>query len=310
MKKNFKGFVISTVIVLLGLFLIDIVIGFSGRAIISKLNEKRYLGQAALMNYNINKATADILIIGGSTATSHYRPDIIRDSINAYLKTNYTAFNAGAYEQRPPYYYSVLKSAVERYVPRIVIVDIQPNQLGEPPLERSLAPLRPYYDVNPNIKEVLDENESFKNKVLLNFNFYKFNREIIRLALSFKSPGVSDGFDPHHKIVKKFDLTPCADTNSVNPVLAKEFLKMIEIAKNNEIKLFVVMSPRLTYTDKNSNSYKEIIRLCDDNLIPVLDYTTNGDFLRGEYFNDYYHMNVDGATLFTKNVIGVIKNSL
>ena len=101
MKKNFLGFTVAVAIVIFGVAVIDVCVGATCRKVVHKLNEKNYAGQVALLNYNLNAVTADIVIIGSSTATCHYNPQIFSDSISKHLGSKYTAFNAGAYTQEP-----------------------------------------------------------------------------------------------------------------------------------------------------------------------------------------------------------------
>ena len=302
-----KQFIIKGLIVIVGIVIIDFFVGLIGEKLIVRLCQKNYNGVTALLGYNIQSATADIVVLGSSTATCHYIPRILSDSLSVCFGEHLTAFNAGAYYQQPSYSYCVLKSMIQRRKPRIVIVDIQPQQLGGAPLVEALKPLRPYYRANNNVREVLDENESTYDKLLLNVNMFRFNTEIIKIITSFGKSVGADGYDPRYGVVDRFEIIPKYDKNEINPIVDKEFRELVKIAQDNEILLFVSMSPRLVYTDKNSKSYQEIIGICDAAGVPVFDFTTEDFFQNGKYFDGLVHLNNTGAEMLTFEVVKSIK---
>ena len=214
-----KRFIIKGLIVLIGVIIIDLSVGLLGKSIVVNVARENHSGQAALLGYNLQTAIADILVIGGSTASCHFIPTILSDSLSLYTGERLTAFNAGAYFQQPSYSYCVLKSIIERKIPQYVIVDIQPQQLGGRTVVAALKPLRPYYTVNKNVKEILDENETWTNRILLNINMFRFNTEIIKIAASFRNPIGADGFDPKEGFVDSFVIDYEKDENELNNVV-------------------------------------------------------------------------------------------
>ena len=305
-----KNLITKVLIVIIGFLIVDFAVGFWGSIVIERLNQKNYSGQAALLGYNLQKATADVVVIGGSTASCHLIPTILSDSLSSFVGDSLSAFNAGAYYQQPSYSYCELKSILERKKPKYVFVEIQPQQLGGETVVEALKPLRPYYAINKNVREILDDNESWSNKVLLNLNMFRFNTEFFKLISSFRNPVGADGFDPKEGRVGSFVIKPEKDNNDLNEVVTKEFEEMLNIANNNSIQLFVLMSPRLVYTDKESLSYKKIVELCSSYKVPLFDLTTDAEFVKGELFCDNLHLNPQGAELFTKRVCSMVKHYL
>ena len=305
-----KSFILKCLIVVAGIAAVDIAVGSLGKYVIKELNKKNYSGQAALLGYNLEGLKTDILIVGSSTASCHYIPSILRDSINVLLNTTYNAFNAGVYYQQPPYSYCVLKSIMERKVPSIVILDVQPQSLGEDVNPAGLKPLRPYYSINNNVKEILDYNESFYNRICLKSGLFRFNTEIVKLIASFRNPVGDDGFFPKEGELDHYDMEHESDTNELNPVFVSEFERTLEMANDNDIQLFVVLSPRLSYPDKNSKSYNKIYELCEKHKIEVLDYTSNDDLLNCHLFCDKIHLNPTGADMLTRQLFNDMKYSL
>ena len=305
-----RKFVFKLIIVLAGIFIIDILVGLVGVQIIKKLNEKNYTGEAALFGYKLEAVKTDILILGSSTACCHYIPSILKDSINACLHKDFDAFNAGATFQQPNYSYCVLKSVLSRKVPSIVILDIQPQQLGEKAKPAALHFLHPYYSINPNVKEVLEAHESFDNKICLKSAMYRFNVEIFKLIMSFGNSVGTDGFMPKKGKIEQYAFFQDKDSNKLNEVMADEFEETLSMAKEHNIKLFVSLSPRLYYPDRDSESFKKIVELCDKYTIPILDFTKDDDFQKGDLFFDTGHLNYEGAELLTNKTFQKIKEEL
>ena len=307
-----KSFFLKCLIVLSGIVAVDLAVGTLGEFVIKELNKKKYSGQAALFGYNLQGVNADVVILGSSTASCHYIPSILRDSINAYLRTNYSAFNAGAYYQQSSYPYCVLKGMIERNdTPRIVILDIQPQQLGETINEAALKPMRPYYGTNHNIKEVLNSSESFWNRIFLNSGMFRFNTEILKLVTSFRNPFGADGFDPKEGKMGDFIIIETLrDTNELNTLFVSEFDSTLKMATDNDIEMYVIMSPRLSYVDKNSKSYKKIKEICGKYNVCLFDLSSDADFQKGEYFSDGLHLNPEGAKRLTIKTFELIKKSI
>lgn len=306
-----KSFLLKCLIVLAGLAVVDKTVGFFGKYILSELNKKDYSGQTALFGYNLQGAHADIVVLGSSTASCHYIPRLLSDSISVYLSKPLTAFNAGAYFQQSSYPYCVLKGMIERNEkPQIVILDIQPQQLGESVNEAALKPMRPYYNINNNVKEVLDASESFWNQVCLNSDMFRFNTEIVKILPSFRNPVGADGFDPKEGSVDSFIIEPEQDTSELNTLFVSEFDSTLKMAVDNNIKVYVIMSPRLSYVDTDSKSFRKIGEICNKYKACFIDLSSDVAFQKGELFCDNIHLNPEGARRLTNKTIEVIKNSL
>lgn len=305
-----KSFLLKCLIVLTGIVAADFAVGILGKFVINELNKKNYSGQAALFGYNLQGTKADVVILGSSTASCHFVPSMLRDSINAYLGTNYSAFNAGAYYQQSSYPYCVLKGMIERSdTPRIVILDIQPQQLGEPINEAALKPMRPYYGINRNIKEVLDSSESFWNRIFLNSGMFRFNTEIVKLVSSFRNPVGADGFEPKEGKVDEFVMEAQRDTNQLNTYFVSEFDNTLKMIIDNNIEAYVLMSPRLSYVDTDSKSYRKIKQICEKYNVCLFDLSSDADFQKGELFCDWLHLNPEGAKRLTIETFELFKNT-
>lgn len=299
---SMKRFLISIIIVIASLVIIDIAIGVVFNHVIKLASKNNYAGLTAIGNYNLNTASADIVIIGSSTASCHYDPQVFKDSLSQFVGDGASVINAGFHYQQIPYSYCLLKSIVERKIPKIAIVDIQPQNLGEDVSDEALKVLRPYYSVNKNVKEILDENESWANKLLMRSNMFRLNTEFLKILLSFTKPTGFNGFEKKDGMVDTYSLDVKSDIHPINSEFAREFEAMISLAKEMGISLFICMSPRLSYTDKESESYRMINTICEKYQVPFFDYSDDSDFLKPELFFDPVHMNTTGADLLSKKV--------
>lgn len=308
MKKSSTKILICFITILLCLYCFDCILGYVMRYISQRNLEKEHCG----LNYCLNAATADIIILGSSSARANYIPQLIGDSINSRLGTKYSVYNTGNTYQDFPYFYCEMKSLMDRKIPKIVILDLQPWTLSGPTNMSALKFMRPYYNTNSHVKEVLDDNETFLHKVLMNFEMYKYNEEFFDLLSSYLYPTTKYpmGFWALDGEEKDYEILPENDNREVNPLSKQEFEKTIQIAQNNNVKLFVSISPYLRYIDRNSPAYKEIVNMCKKYNIPFFDYSNDLELVKGELFHDTMHLNKKGATILTKKVSSELLKSL
>ena len=319
MKKSIALFFVYAAIVLACLVVMDICVGFLFRKVVNKLDEKVHDSQSALASYNVNTLVSDIVVIGSSTATCHFAPAILADSINMYLGTDWTAFNGGTRYQQPSYSYCMMKCLVDRTAPNIAIVDIQPQQLSGKANYTALKCLHPFYGMNDNVKEILDDNETFWERIWLKSSMFQFNSQFINLFSAFLRGSNADGFDPKNgtmseseyaKLMKPDDEDDEREEEVLNQVLVREFDSMMRIANDNDVRLFIVMSPRLYKVDRNSLSYRKIVELCKKHDVPLLDFSDDEQLCRRELFYDGIHMNEEGALLLTRKTCECIRGCL
>ncbi len=304
MKNGYIKVLVNVAILLAILVAMDVTMGWAGEKYMRWLNKKPRNGDAALVNYSLNAAVPDVAILGSSTAICHYDPDIIHDSLWAWQKKDYSVFNMGISNQRLTYDYYGLKCLLDRTTPSIVIADVWATYIGNDP-SLSFYAFMPYANINPNIKEMLKSHNQLT--FMTKSNLYCFNTEIIKLALSaFKSSGENVYLKSKVEIKEVIKQTE-KDTTSLLPLSIEEFDAMIALAKDRDVKLFVVMSPTLRSSDTTSLSYRYIKEKCATENVPFLDYSNDEKYYQTHYFRDRTHMNYYGAELFTKDLMKDIK---
>lgn len=305
MKNGYLKILVNIAIVLAILFVMDVVVGWAGEKYMKWLNKNPRNGDAALVNYTLNAANPDVAIIGSSTAICHYDPAIIHDSLMSYIDEDLDVFNMGISNQRLTYDYYGLKCLLDRTTPKIVIADVWATYIGEGDPSFSFSAFRPHTHINPNIKEMLKKHDE------LNFmsksNLYCFNTSFVKLIMSLLKSPAGNGFGKNTVEMTEVNKETEKDTTGLLPISIEEFDSMISLAKTNNVKLFVVMSPTLRSSDTTSMSYHYIKDKCLIEGIPFLDYSNNEKYYQPHYFFDRTHLNYYGAELFTQELMKDIK---
>ena len=305
MKDGYVKILVKIIVLLATLVVMDIVVGWTGEKYMKWLNKVPRDGDAALVNYDLNAAIPDIAIIGSSTATCHYDPDIIHDSIMSFLGEDLSVFNMGMSNQRLAYDYYGLRCLLDRTLPKFVIVDVWASYLGSGDPSFSFSAYRPYVNINDNVKEMLVRHGKYDNT--MKSNMYCFNTELVKLLISPLKQSNVNGFLKSkvemNTIIKDYD----KDTTSLLPLSVEEFDAILDLAKTKKFQLFVVLSPTLCSADTSSLSYRFMKSKCEENNIPFLDYSNDEKYYRTHYFRDQTHLNYYGAQLFTQELMKDIK---
>ena len=304
MKKRLFNILLLVVVLILA----DILVGFIGKSIINKVSRTPLSSQAALIAYNVQSAKADVIIVGSSTATCHYIPSILADRLSNFNGEKLTSFNAGAYFQGIPYCKAVAKGVFERCHPKLIIMDIQPQQLFEAMPENQQKPLRPYYHINDNIKEILDTNTGFIGKMELLSHLYCNNCEIIKLLFALRSSGTTSssevtGYDRQNGVMKEMpQFATIPVVNDARPMCANDLLEIVKMCRTNNCEFVAVISPFLNH-EYSSSYYVDYLKdLCEKNDVLLFDYLNDDSFQDYTLFRDSRHLNHQGATKLTQRI--------
>lgn len=302
-----KKVVIKIALFVAGIVVLDFIVGYMGKNICLKLAENPRDGDAALLNYNLNGASPDILILGSSEATSAYMPSIIKDTLLDRTGFDYSVFNAGSYNQDIAYNYCVFRGASSRKVPKLIILDIIPSSLCSISPETSTTQLRPYRRFNPYVRDMLKYNDSKKNNLMSLSNLYCFNFELLKLIMSFRIPTGTDGFvalEGHMKSDQ--EIVVQKDSDTIEPIALYEFEHTIREALGNGSKICVTIAPKYRKMDKNSNSYKKIVEICLKYNVPFWDFSEDSLYMDYRIYYNPAHVNPDGAVICSKQLANKI----
>lgn len=302
-------FLKNVLIIVTALFIIDIICGFLGDYIINKTHEKNYVGDAALLNYNLNAVSSDVVIVGSSTALCHYVPSIIRDSLSQCYGTPIEVFNAGASTQGIAYDYAVVSSIIERQTPSLIIMDLQYKDFVSGFSAEQQSTLKAYYGYNKYITDIFNNHCSYKERMPLNCNMYRLNTTISRLAFSFFKPIGSDGFYPHDGVL---ETEPSLIVEKTYPqfdeVTIAEFEKIVQLCENRGVKIVVFFSPYYKHQYADESLMTSVQNKLSELGLDYFDYIHDKQFQKSTLFFDQRHMNIDGANLYSKEVCSVIRN--
>jgi hypothetical protein len=295
------------------LILADILVGVISKAIINKVSREPIARYAALIAYKFQSVKADVVIVGSSTANSHYIPSTFADSLSNLYGEKLIGFNAGAQNQGIPYCKAILSGVFERCHPKMVVMDIQPGQLFQPLSELQKKDFRPYYHYNENVKKILDDNSSFMGKVELMSNMYCENCEIIKLLFALRTFGKNSssdvtGFERRDEILDKMPaLSTIPVDKEAKPTCTNDLLDIVTMCSANNCDLVLVISPYLN-GEYSSSYYEDYLKsLCEKNEIRLLDYMNDESFQDYKLFRDARHLNYSGAQVLSQRVCSDIR---
>lgn len=295
MKRFFKLIFCGFVLV----FLADLIIGTS----LDYLYQNVKSGLLYRTNYSINKSSADILIFGSSRANRHYNPKIIEK------ETGLTCYNTGRDGQSIFFSTSVFKLILKRHIPKLVILDYGSNfQFNENNYDR-ISILLPYYRRHKEIDDIITLRSRFE-KLKLYSKIYPFNSLITTIIIGnisynkIRQGFAYNGFLPVSGTAKS--ITGSIKTipelpNNIDSNLVKKFEEFILIAKDKNINVVVVYSPKMFKKSKFDISLNIAMNICKENDVKFVDLSESPVFInKNNLFKDRGHLNSDGANLFTK----------
>lgn len=299
MNGNVKTFLIKLIIVIGVLTTIDILAGITLKQFFYKQKSGKYFKVTHAI-----QSTEDILIFGSSHASEHLNAPLME------RLTGKTVFNFGNQGQSLLYCYPLVKSALENHKPKLVIVNLDYNELKyNTHAYEILSIFLPYYHVNAVLDSaiaLMPYNEYFKCHSAL----YRYNSTLGNVVLNtynkkFTSTAKNLGYDPvsgniciTNPIKEEPDTSKKInfDQNKITYLL-----RLIDATRKAHVKLLITTSPVYNYKPGLDNAYKNRLRqILKIYNIDYLDYGNNAVFARKcQYFSDDTHLNPAGADLWT-----------
>lgn len=297
-----KRFISKIIIFLVGLVVIDFLIGVGGNYLVNHAKG----GDTQLNTYICRKMKDECIIFGSSRGMHHYDPNIITDSLgmscwNCSLDGNGIILMYGRY-----------RLLSERYTPKMVIYDVQTSfDLLAGDNSKFLGKLRFFYG-DPAVDSIFwdaDKVERFK----MMSNSYRYNSVWMQLISDNIHPLQENdkGYRPMDlkmqykpkKNDKKQEVKKVVEYDS----LKLAYLEKLTVAcKRKGTKLIFAISP--SYGAKDDAIYGPLKVICKKYNITLLNHYCDKEFVFNDnYFYDSVHMNRTGATEYTKKVVGEIK---
>jgi hypothetical protein len=300
MKNNNIKYIVFLVIFTL---ILDLVFG--------KIYEKLYFSKASVKNdpliYAVTATNEDILIFGSSRAKHHYNPKIISDSLGM------SCYNVGSGGQNIYYHLAMLEATLERYTPKIVILELFYIDFEKTPPQwetDKLGILLPFANKSEaafNAVLLRGQTEKFKllssvytfNSLqysMLRNNFLPFNNHI-------------NGFIPIPRIWDKPLSQNEYDSNASDSLKMNALYQFIDLCNHKNVQLFITVSPIYEKVVKESRYAVISNDLRQKYGIQVVSFENDSIFIQHpEYFADPLHLNKKGAEKYTQSIIKAIKS--
>lgn len=251
----------------------------------------------------MDRTQEDIIIIGSSRATHHYIPKMIMDSVGL------SCYNTGRDGHFLFYSYSVYEEIIKRYYPKIIVLDVTPEDIyKERKYYEGLRTLYPYYYIKPRLKHLIELKGPLE-KVKLLSAVYPFNSLVISLLKDNleNNDSAARGFQPLYGaniIVNNRIHEQVINKNEIDTIKIAILKKIVTECKEWKIKLLVVNSPN--YPDDSFAEAEKIVENIVESRGGVFFTYRNDPVFKAnpQFFKDSIHLNKDGAAVFTKSIIG------
>jgi hypothetical protein len=268
-------------------------------------------GEQGRTNYAIDSCTAETIILGSSRAEHHYVSPIISEILNT------SCYNAGKDKQRLRYALAMLKMMYRRYVPKLVILDLNPTafEITESGLDE-LSVLLPYYRSHPEIRSIVNERNRFE-WIKTWSDLYCYNSLPLKILFNNisdeRDAGEMKGYVP--LVIRKEFIPDSPDSlppaQPVDSSIVDCFKQIIRITKDQGTRLMVVVSPIYYRLPKNLPTMVTARKICADEKIAFLDYSQSLPFLNHgpDMYLDMGHLNDSSAILFSRTLAHDIRES-
>lgn len=259
--------------------------------------------------YSLKVCNEDVVVIGSSRGEINYVSQIIEDSLGM------SCWNASRGGQGTPYFRAIQEGILSRYAPKVVILNIDDNDLETPPNYDHAGVLRPFYQSCPEIRPIIDKTSRFE-WLLMKSRLYAYNSSFYYLIRPYFIQGL-DGKTSDKGWKPRLDkmsgeiggpVTPEPPRVQLNKESVALFDTLVHKFRERGCKLFFVVSPNYGRTVSASSAIEYLRKTSRENDIPLFVYSNDTSFItRPDFFVDPDHLNVEGAQLFTKRLVGQIK---
>lgn len=306
MSKQLKIFFIKLLVFGCVLVIVDLAAGYVLRYVFYKQKSGKYL----TTSYAIHQSNEDVIIFGNSHAAQHFDAPLMRSKLNK------TVFNFGNQGQGILYSYPVIKTVLSRYSPRLIILNVDYDELKYNETDRErLSILLPYFKTNAFIDSALAIMPGRQN-IKAYSSLYRYNSTLGYVLLNIFKPDynksmASLGYDP----------TPgdlCSNLNVEAPPVdtairfdelkIRQLTNLLAFIKSKRINVLVTTTP-LFNAPGDRNAYKEkLTEILKQQGIDYLDGGADTEFKGNcRLFNDPTHLNPQGAALWSAKCTRYIK---
>jgi hypothetical protein len=318
-EKRVITFLVRLVGFCIVLLLLDQLLGFAFK----KAYFSQKVGQFSQTTYAIDSASQDIMVFGSSRAVRHYSSCIIAKTLGL------SCYNAGRDGQMIPYTAAVQEVALNRHKPKLIILDINPWELGTSTGKyEKLTILSPYCNKHPELIKYVQEVSPFE-KYKLYSQVYPYNSSLFILATNalFPKSARKDtaGYLPLTGVMTKAYLDDYTSRMQARYQRIKDkkevpddkavtyFKQFLNNTARYHIKTIVVISPTILknpfYLDNQTlerDMISEIVKQYPN--VTMMDYSSDPRFnYQHDKFSDEFHLNTQGSQEFSTAFAHYIK---
>ncbi len=283
------------------------ILDYSLGALLDYYYFKQQSGWLYRTTYALNETNAELIILGSSRANHHYHPDVIGQRLH------FTYYNAGRDGSYLFYHYAVLKGILKRYKPKMVILDFGITEFmkNQESYDR-ISYLLPYYKTHPEIRSII-ELKSTAEKLKLISRIYPFNSSLVTIVAGnpvfhMTKDGDKEGYIPlHNKWNEPLITYNSSECYEFDTTEIRIYKMLIQDCINAGVKLYIVASPYFHKLKSTECSILEGRKIAGLYNIPFIDFSGNEYFTaRPQLFDDSYHLNDQGARVFSGMLMDTI----
>lgn len=288
-------------------FLIIIIIDILSGIVYGKLRKLARSGITYNYEYIADSCANDILILGSSKAARHYNPQIIGDSLNMSC---YNCGEPGCGIITALARYRMIKC---RHMPKMIIYELTPgyDYFDTDDYSKYLLSLKPYAN-KECVRAIFDQFGDDLDPLRLCSKMYMNNSTIIQVLTDcIRYTPYNGGFQP---LNGRMNAMPKLTNNSVPQKIDSIKLncleRFIQEVKRDSVFLCFVASPECSEMMRiDDNDYNIGVNLCKKYNVQYFDKRyIDGISNNPSLFHDKVHLNGEGASVFSKEIIYDLKN--
>ena len=254
----------------------------------------------------------DVVIVGESRAHCHFVPSILEDSLHLSVVNVATD---GSYMSQQA---AVIRMMLKRYVPRVIIWEVNPVSLMGKEHEDELLSaldLTPFY-LTDSLSKCLINQRGLYESIKMKSNAYRYNNKLVGLLLIL-SEGVRDDYLKGYKQLSatgyiyptKREQNFTDDVSQFNVDLLKSTLEYIH---DKGCGVILVSSPQFESSNLNETQQSKVFNSLVDSLdVLYLDHRYVEQFQNdSSLYKDCSHLNERGATAYMYFLIPELKKYL
>lgn len=306
-----KKIVLSGIIVICGLFIIDVLVGVVGDYLINHFSDAPCDEETTILSYCLNGSDEDIVIIGASSARNAVIPQLLQDYLKNKTGRSFSVFNSSASGGTIAYKYATTMNLCDRNKTKVILLDLWSQDLHKSD-DSGLGVLRPFCHSNAYAAECLYSNTSRLDKLLLQSNIYCWKATLVKYLVQLINRRKTDGYYPNYGVFLNYidrrnepDVNIGVDSNS-----KAELEKLLNCAKAHDVKVIAINFPRYYQLNKTCVEYTELNNILRENEIPYIDIWSMEVFNDSSLFYDERHLNDNGARICTNIIAGEISQYL